>query len=244
MSPRSWKGVAGTILIAVAVAAVLVILAIGELRSIRRGRVGDEESGDTPAGVCLVLVDVSDVLTPRQLVAVRERLRELADGGLGEGETLSLYALGQFPEGHLRRLFSATVPHHRANPFLENPRMLRSAFEAEFVTPLLAAVDTANAGAGSATSPIASTINVLALELRGLPAAPKQLVLVSDLLERPNDADMNPGREDLSDLRGLSIEVWEVARARDERWLNAGHWQAWADRLQAAGASRIRFVPL
>ena len=159
---------------------------------------------DGPAGALLVLLDMTDPLTPQQGARLRTLL-EARVAGLEEG-TLISFGVVSSDDSKRGSLFSSCKPADGSEASLvyENPVLIRARFEDEFLEPLRAGLDGAMRAEAEDSSPIMESLQAL---IAGTPAfetghGAHELVLVTDLLQNS---------ETLSFYRG---EGWDALRDR------------------------------
>jgi hypothetical protein len=162
----------------------------------------------------------------------------------------------------LKLLFSRCNPGDAAsiNPLFANAAKAQQRWEADFLTPLLAAANRA-AGARRAAkaSPIAQAVRAAALEPDfTAPAGARRLVLVSDLLEHDpahgfSTYAQNPslarwraaaGGLDAPDLSGVAVRVIALDRAELAERQLAARDALWSPFFEAADASDLVFEGL
>lgn len=244
MTRQDWFGIVLLGVSAVIVLGVLVLRTRGE------GGTKVPEAGAERA--CVTLLDVTDPLTPDQQAALRVRLRELVQERLEAGEELTVWALGAFAEGRLKRIFEETFPGCRANPWVSNPRQIAARCDSTFQRPLLEAVTEAAAGEGSSTSPILASVTEIANELRSSGARHLTLIVVSDLVERTSSLAFDeavpafsPEEHGSGESRGhIAVEVWLVTRARDRHVDTSALCRFWQAYFRTLGASSVTIVRL
>lgn len=206
----------------------------------------------------VVLLDVTDPLSPEQAAGVAARLKQLEEFELQLGELVTLCTVGRYEDTDVRRWFHARYPGRVANPLFETPRRVAARCDSLFSGPLARALTAAFGPARSNRSAVTAAIQEIAqfdAFGRGIPF--RRLILVSDLMENADDlsfyrtplrsqaAPASAWLEDhRADLRGAAIEVLEVSRpgiSVSERAALRGFWRQY---FTACGASTVQFGPL
>jgi len=206
-----------------------------------------------PAGVTVILLDVSDKLSEPQRIQIQNQLTRLRDS-IPRFGLVELYTVDR-----LRRRVTEPVVHV-CNPgtgadlsrIYQNPELARKKWDG-FATKLTSDIDRQISSPAMSTSPIFEAIQSTALRTFGNPdydGLPKRLVIVSDLLQHvPGQLSMYekiPSFESFkatpyfsrvrSDLNGVSVLVFYLARPgvtkQDRR-----HVAFWDNYFQAQGAT-------
>lgn len=198
-----------------------------------------------PRSVAVVLLDSTDEIPD---IAKREIRTALVD----RAETLSDYELLEIrlldpktPGGKM--IFSKCNPGDGADlsEYTANPRLARQRWLDGFREPLDQALDTGFRPLPGKTSPIMATIQRIAVERftgRAVESVPKELIVVSDMLEHGPDYSQYSG--DLSfarfkssraykkvrtDLHGADVVIYYIQRATGRPINSADHIRFWAD---------------
>lgn len=156
-----------------------------------------------PAGVLVVLLDLTDPLTSRQ----GARLRNLLDDRIAKlpQDTMISFGVVSNDEGRRGALYSSCKPADgsAASQLYENPALITARFQKEFVEPMRAGLNEAMGGGEEDRSPIMESLQALIAETPAFEtsAGLHELLIVSDLLQH---SDV------LSFYRG---EGWEALRA-------------------------------
>jgi hypothetical protein len=200
---------------------------------------------DGPRSVSVALLDSTDEIPD---VAKREIRTALVD----RAETLSDYELLEIrlldpktPGGKI--IFSKCNPGDGADlsEYTANPRLARQRWLDGFRQPLDAALDAGFRPLPGKTSPIMATIQRIAVERftgRAVESVPKELIVISDMLEHGPDYSQYSG--DLSfarfkasraykkvrtDLHGADVVIYYIQRATGRPINSADHIRFWAD---------------
>jgi hypothetical protein len=206
----------------------------------------------------VVLLDVTDPLSPEEVVQVAARLKALEEFELDRGELVTLYTIGRYQDTDVRRWFCARYPGRVANPLFQTPRRVAARCDSLFSRPLATALTAAFGPAPSNRSPVSAAIQEVAeFEEFGREIPFRRLILVSDLMENTGSfsfyrAPLEQGtaptaawqRDHRAHLRGCLIEVLEVSRTGvsvSGRSTLRGFWRQY---FTACGASAVRFGPL
>ena len=83
-----------------------------------------------------MLLDVTDPPTADQAGALEDRLSQIIEKTLRPGDGLTVWVLGQSPEGPLYRVARMTLPPRDSNPLFQNPRRTREHYDARVARPL------------------------------------------------------------------------------------------------------------
>lgn len=178
---------------------------------------------DGATGALVVLLDLTDPLTPQQ----GARLRTLLDNRIASLPQGTLISFGVVSNDTGRRgsLFSSCKPADgsAASQIYENPSLIGARFQEEFVAPLRAGLDEAMRAGVEDRSPIMESLQALIAETPAFETSSgaHDLMIVSDLLQH---SDI------LSFYRG---EGWEDLRAR-------GGTERLARSLQGADVNILR----
>ena len=141
-------------------------------------------AGQPVRGEVAILLDVTDPLTPSQVAAATEWLRQLELVELLPNEHLTVWALGTWESGGLERVFTRYYPGRESDPILHNPSGSAASCDSLFSRPLRAAVQRAATGRHYPRSPILEAIQEIARQPEFADARiPRHLVVVSDLLQ-------------------------------------------------------------
>lgn len=203
---------------------------------------------DGPRGITVVLVDTSDDL-PRAtkdeaLIAVRNVVRSLPDYYRLDIKGLDI------PGMKSRSIFSKCSPGSGAglSEWTASPALARKRWEESFERPAISAIENSLSEAKASSSPIMAAIQDIAIrDFTGAVAenAPKELVVISDMIESTAEYSQYPGKGDLSyerfqrskaylkfrtDLRGAKLDIRYVTRAnvKIDRNNHMYFWQKWA----------------
>ena len=219
-----------------------------------------------PQGITVVLVDTSDDLPE---IAQRQVLGILDDQitGLPPYYKLDIRVL-DVPGGRSRSLFAKCNPGdgNGLSEWTSNPRLARMRWIESFRTPALEAVKHSVVTAQATSSPIMGALQDIAVDEFSSSAAqqvPKNLIIVSDMLENTRDYNQYQTPTDLSyqrfrqsqaylkyrtDLHGARVTIEYVQRILPKAIDTVRHiefWKEWitdnrgtfeiARRLQGAG---------
>jgi|SRR5882672_2815287 len=251
----------GIVLIAVALALIALTATIAEnLEGRAQKRAADDvgTTGVPGSRQWVVLIDVTDPLPGDQVQSLDKRFLRLDRSELRRGEYLSVWSLGNYPEGELRRCFSGRYPGRDANILFENPRFIEARCDSLFSSPLARAVIDVLASRPSPRTELLDAFRELTeLAQLGGTSSPARLLLISDLAENTPELSLyggavvsdtvwstSPLRDRLVDLRGVAVEVLEIPRPSDTFRLRAVRRRFWRGYFLACGASAVRFVRL
>ncbi len=203
---------------------------------------------DGPKGITVVLIDTSDDL-PRAtkdeaLIIVKNIVRSLPDYYRLDIKGLDI------PGVKSRSIFSKCNPGSGAglSEWTASPELAKERWRKSFEQPAIAAIENSLSEVKANSSPIMAAIQDIAIQdFTGAVATnvPKELVIISDMIESTGEYSQYPGKGDLSyerfqrskaylkfrtDLRGANLDIRYVTRANVK--LDAvGHpafWKKWA----------------
>lgn len=216
---------------------------------------------DGPRGITVVLIDTSDDL-PRAtkdeaLIVVRNIVRELPDYYRLDIKGLDI------PGMKSRPIFSMCSPGNGAglNEWTASPELAKKRWISSFEQPAITAIENSLSKAKANSSPIMAAIQDIAIQdFTGAVAAnaPKELVVISDMIESTSEYSQYTTKGDLSyerfqrskaylkfrtDLRGANLDVRYVTRAnvKLDPTTHAIFWKKWAS---DNGSGSVRIVRL
>lgn len=203
---------------------------------------------DGARGVTAILVDTSDDL-PRTtkdeaLVVIRDVISELPEYHRLDIRVLDIAGMKS------RSIFSRCNPGDGSglSEWTASPKLAKEHWIRSFEGPAITAIGNSLTEAKANNSPIMAAIQDIAIhDFTGaaLANAPKQLVIISDMIESTSEYSQYPGKGDLSyerfqhsraylkfrtDLHGANLDVWYVTRA-NVKLDSIGHatfWKRWA----------------
>jgi hypothetical protein len=200
---------------------------------------------DGPRSVTVILLDSTDEIPDIGKREIRTILSDTAET-LPDHALLDLRLLDpRLPGG--RPIFAKCNPGDGTglSEYTANPRLARKRWLDEFRQPLEQALGAGLEPSPGKTSPIMQTIQRIAVDRfsgRAAESIPKNLVLVSDMLEHEPDYSQYAG--DLSfarykasraykklqtDLHGAEVSIYYIQRATAKPLNSATHIQFWAD---------------
>jgi hypothetical protein len=200
---------------------------------------------DGPRSVAVVLLDSTDEIPDIAKREIRTALVDRAET-LSDHELLEIRLLDPKTPGG-RMIFSKCNPGDGAglSEYTANPRLARQRWLDEFRQPLDAALDAGFRPLPGKTSPIMAAIQRIAVERftgRAVESVPKELIVISDMLEHGPDYSQYSG--DLSfarfkasraykkvrtDLHGADVVIYYIQRATGRPINSADHIRFWAD---------------
>jgi hypothetical protein len=215
-------------------------------------------NGRDPSAVTEVLLDLTDPLSADQSRALRVRLRHLAQIELRKHELLTIWGVGEFEDGSLRRLFSRCNPGRESNWLYQDPARVEARFDSLFGDSLSRLAKSLVLNGHSPSSPILESIQ----EISELPEfddsrAPRRIIVVSDMLQNTGRfSNYRAGssyaalrkapafRALHADLRDTPIEIVYLPRRRDAALQGPEHRGFWRQYLMGCGAQRVEFSRL
>jgi hypothetical protein len=200
---------------------------------------------DGPRSVTVVLLDSTDDIPDIARREVRTALTDLAETlpayGLLEIRLLDADAAGG------RTVFAKCNPGDGSNlsEYTSNPRLAKKRWMDGFREPLDQALETGFRPLPGKVSPIMETVQRIAVDRftgRSADQVPKQLVLISDMIE--HEADYSQYAGDLSydrfkasrayrklrtDLHGADVQIYYIQRNTGKPLNSIDHIRFWAD---------------
>lgn len=196
-----------------------------------------------PAEVLAILLDVSEEFSEAQRIEMQNHLERLRNG-LPRFGMVQLYAIEQGGPELAKPVLALCNPGTGQNmsSIYENPEMARRSWQG-FAGKLSEEIRRRAEGPGAQRSPLFEAIHAIAIRTFGAPAfdgVPKQLVLVSDLLQNTEQLSMYRGipdpasfmltpyyrsvRSDLHDVRVQVLYLVRPASAVQGR-THVGFWE-------------------
>lgn len=187
----------------------------------------------------VVLLDTSDQWPEITREEVRKRLEKFSEDVPDYG-LLELRLLDPSVQGG-RIMFSKCNPGSGVNEseITANPRLMRRKWKEQFLTPMQQALDRTLTQAETASSPILSTAQRIAVDHFD-DKRPGHLVLVSDMIENTPDYSQYKGdfsydqykqspayKKQHSDLRGADVTILYVQRLRMDSGKHIKFWTDW-----------------
>jgi hypothetical protein len=200
---------------------------------------------DGPRSVAVVLLDSTDEIPEIAKREIRTALIDLAET-LPDYRLLEIRLLDPKAPGG-KTIFSKCNPGDGAglSEYTANPRLARQRWLDGFRAPLDAALDAGFQPLPGKTSPIMATIQRIAVERftgRAVEGVPKELIVISDMLEHGPDysqysGDLSYGRFKSSraykkvqtDLHGADVVIYYIQRATGRPINSADHIRFWSD---------------
>lgn len=214
--------------------------------------------GQPAAAYTAVIVDMTDPLTEQQVAALLVRLRRLVATELSPNEMLSIWALGDFPDGALHPIFCLCDPGADVNPLVQSARAVRARRDSLFGEPLERAMHELTVVRTAARSPILEGVEeVTELEDFVATQGRKRILLASDLLQNSSwystyrdgsRLDVLAHSEALQSLKGrlsgVAVNIIYIPRKRDAARQGVELRSLWRRALEMCGASRVSFERL
>jgi hypothetical protein len=247
----------GAWLIAGSLLLLCVVAGVVAWRSVRTPRLDPVtlcEVGQSASGEVVILLDVTDPLTPEQQDRLTEWLREFELTKLHPNECLSLWVLGTGEDGGLERRFRRCYPGRETDPILHNPAMSAAACDSLFTRPLAATLVVSAPVKRSRYSLLLEAIREISeqpeLDAR---SGPRRLIVISDLRQNTPNLSFYDGVPRIAvfqrsrlfaqvraDLQGMWVDVLYLPR---------GAWDVctpdlrdfWRAYLTACGAAAVSF---
>jgi hypothetical protein len=205
-------------------------------------------------GEVVVLLDVTDPLTPEQQGRVTEWLREFELTELRPNERVSLWLLGTAEGEGLAKRFCRCYPGRESDPILHNPAMVAATGDSFFTDPLRHAIEAAAGTRPSQWSRILEAIRELSEqpEVAGN-HRPRRLIVISDLEQNAPGFSCYRSIPDFAafsrsplfskvraDLRGVAVDVLYLSRGVAD--VSAPELREfWRSYLALCGATAVHF---
>lgn len=216
---------------------------------------------DGPRGITVVLIDTSDDL-PRAtrdeaLIVIKNVVRQLPDYYRLDIKGLDI------PGMKSRPIFSMCSPGNGAglSEWTASPELAKKRWIRSFEQPAITAIENSLSEVKANSSPIMAAIQDIAIQdFTGAVAknTPKELIVISDMIESTGEYSQYPAKGDLSyerfqrskaylkfrtDLRGANLDVRYVTRAgvKLDPTAHAIFWKKWAS---DNGSGSVRIVRL
>ena len=222
---KEWIWIAVTVVVVVAVVAVVVRSQLSAAPDIDAELCPDERY---LAGRIAIVLDPSDSLHYTQQADARDRILHFAESA-PEYTEIRLYVLSENERQRSSVRFRVCAPADpdQVGRFRGNPEMARRQYDEDFRDPLDRHLEELLAGPGALASPILKTIQDVAVD--AFPPTdsplPRQLVLVSDMVQHSSDMSFFEGPIDFValgnhpdyptmrvDLEGVDVTVFFLRR--------------------------------
>jgi len=235
---RRAKNILGLALMA---GSVLALVGMNLLAGIEPRQESDptEVPEGAPARHLVILLDVTDPYSADQIAALARRLQDLERRDLAVGEVVSLWGLGRFPGGELVRVFHKRFPGRAADALRANPELVSARCDSAFSVPLERATQVVASSPSAPITQIHAALREL-VDVGALDGGRVRLFLISDLGETGGGHVRFP----TIDLRGVTLEVVEVARPRSMFTQRANRRALWRGYLARCGAASVSFQRL
>lgn len=210
-----------------------------------------------PTEFTAVIVDVTDPLTLAQRQDLRNRLDQLRKAVPVNGE-IAFFKVDTTNAKLLRPILTRCNPGTSAD-FSEVDRDLKriqATYDDKFEAPLVQAYENIFSASGSNRSPILQSIqsvNLTELQTARAQGKPKQIVLISDLLQNtgnlsfygrlpsPEQVLANPDfRAASTNLAGVRVKLWMLQRPDFKQTQPRGLPDLWSILLQEEGAVSVK----
>jgi len=133
---------------------------------------------DGPVGHLAILIDTTDPISPAQLRAARARIARMIEAAPDFTRvSLATVAPAAAP------VRSLCKPPSDASALTANPRLVAERYEDEFLAPVTETLDGLLAVPEADSSPIIEALQAFLAAIPGFDSGPRQVVLVSDLVQ-------------------------------------------------------------
>lgn len=212
---------------------------------------------DGPHSVTVLLVDVTDVLSPPQRQDMRNQLAA-AQANIPQYGSFELFTVAPTNEALLTPVLAVCNPGdgEDESELTSNKKAILKRYREGFAEPLEVAFETIMTASDAERSPILQSIQSVALTAFGpieRRDVPHKLIVVSDLLQFTDDINFYKGlptAEQLlaspaflaarTDLRGVEVELWMITRADHAKLQTKKLADLWAEIISAQGGRVVR----
>lgn len=179
----------------------------------------------------VVLVDVTDAVTPVQAQALRNAFEAIRNDVVPVHGSLELFAVEGDGSKLLSRRVALCKPEREGSEYIRNVRRLERAWHERYQMPLDEALETAASSGSASRSPIMEAIQSVAVASLQLPSrerATKTLIVVSDFLQNTDQVSFYKRVPDAAafiastefrrlqaDLRGVNVILVQIERPDD-----------------------------
>lgn len=205
---------------------------------------------EAPAERVVLLVDKTDPLSGEQVDKLRAAVLGLKNSGLRQDAMLSIYAVGDFPNGWIEQVFCLCNPGFKANEIWQNRKKIRAKYERRFGAPLDSAVRRLAVADSAGQSPLMEALQSLSGTAEFAGGVPRRLILVSDLLQHTAAFSAYtrthsfkkfrslPVYQQLKcDLTGATVQIWWTRHMRDQAYSGNDLMGFWTEYLRECGAT-------
>jgi len=209
-----------------------------------------------PHSITVVLVDATDPLSIVQKMAVEKELEDLKNGVPRYGE-IELFAVT--PSGHtlLNPRLTACNPGRgkEINPMYGNPTLVERRWRAVFSDRVEQLLGQLLTSAPINTSPIMESIQEIGVEVflgQAVSQIPKELILVSDMLQNTAGFSQYHGIKSFEDFRhsayylkirpsleGVKVTIFYLRRLNAAHLQGRRHIEFWQEYFTDAGATLV-----
>jgi hypothetical protein len=240
------------------VASVALIGGFGYLyaRASSQGKIDKETLCpiDGPVAVNAFLIDTTDPISKTTLIDVKNRFTK-AVASIPVGGLLEIYGLTEKP-GELVKMFEGCNPGDGStvDQWTNNPARRQRQWEEAFRKPLEEVEGKIPDGQAGNASPIMAAIQNIKLAVFdrfGKPGTPKQLIVVSDMIEHTKiysqyksgigyDAYLQSAANDeyRTSLDGIDVAIWYVDREA-KPFSGRDHLEFWAEWIQRSHGNML-----
>ncbi len=201
LNNKEWIWIGATIAVVVAVVVVIVRSQLSAAPNIDDDDLCPDKRHLT--GQIAIVLDPSDSLHYTQRAAARDRILHFMES-VPQYTDIKLYALLENERERSNVEFRVCVPGDPddTNPWIENPEIERRRYKEKFRDPLDQHLEELLGGSGALASPILKTIQDVAVDAFPPtdPPLPRQLILVSDMVQHSSDMSFFEGSLDFLDL--------------------------------------------
>jgi len=214
-----------------------------------------------PTSLLVILIDTTDALNVIKRAAVKDEIQAEVSSLPIDGE-VQLYTLGPVVDSLLKPEIVLCNPGNGkgASEWTANPRLLKKRWTLRFERPLDDVLGKMLIAPDGQTSPILESIqdlSVTVLQRHEYQGVPKQLVIVSDMIQYTSQYSQYRSVQPFSlfsrtayyrdvhaDLSGVDVTLLYIIRPEDSRIQNANHLDFWRDYIAASGGRLIHYKPI
>lgn len=248
----------GAVVLALAYGFYLLLLARGSHVALDRETYCPEAG---PHGVTAVIIDTTDAVNLVQRTDLLNEIEKLI-AAVPRFYMLEIYAVGPVVDEPPQPVFNKCNPG-RASEISElsgNPRMVEREWREGFRKPLEQVLVRMLAPAGANSSPILESIQwvtINALTAPGRSEVPRQLVVISDLLQHTSGLSHYRGavpfttfantlyyRRVRAPLKGVKVDLLVLRRDTKTKLQGSALYRFWREYFDAQGVQSLRMVEL
>ena len=213
-----------------------------------------------PSGFVALVLDATDPWTEEQLVGLRSKIRKIA-AALRTGEKFAVFELPAIAPTIPKPKFAMCSPGNGsdADPMTQGTKLLRERFDAKFMMPLDAYVQSLRTVHSAHTTPLLEVLSALASQDDFRLAAGRHVLYVgSDMLQNyagvshyraeigsyTNFATTAHGKDLSANLKGVEVHILYLINPRASVYQGKRHLAWYRDYVNASGGTLSSVEPL